>query len=91
MTTHSTHVVASAGNTRRRADQIVALAQTVAEHVDNAADAAALFVDIKRLADRLITGFDANGDGQVGWQEGEGGLQHVEQHVNFMRQAASGR
>ena len=33
---------------------------------------------------------DANGDGQVGWQTGEGGLQHVEQHVNFMRQAASG-
>jgi hypothetical protein len=26
----------------------------------------------------------------VGWQTGEGGLQHVEQHVNFMRQAASG-
>jgi hypothetical protein len=90
LTTHSTHVAASAQNTRRRADQIVALAQTIADHVDTATDAAALFADIKRLSDQLITGVDANGDGQIGWQTGEGGLQHVEQHVNFMRQASSG-
>jgi hypothetical protein len=90
LTTHSTHVAASARNTRRRADQIVALAQTIAEHVDTAEDAAKLFADIKRLSDQLIAGVDANGDGQVGWQEGEGGLQHVEQHVGFMRQAVSG-
>jgi hypothetical protein len=89
MTTHSTHVAASARNTRRRADQIVALAQTV-DQVDNPQDAAKLYVDIKRLADQLLTGVDANGDGQVGWQEGEGGLNIVEQHVGFMRQAASG-
>jgi hypothetical protein len=88
MTTHSTHVAASAANTRRRTDQIVALCQLVAEHVDNAADAAKLYADIKRLSDQLLTGVDANGDGQVGWQQGEGGLNIVEQHVNFMRQAA---
>ena len=90
MTTHSTHVAASAANTRRRADQIVALAQTIAEHVDKPEDAAKLFADIKRLSDQLLTGVDANNDGQVGWQQGEGGLNVVEQHVNFMRQAASG-
>jgi hypothetical protein len=89
LATHSEHVAASAENTRRRTDQIVALAQTVADHVDSAEDAAALYVDIQRLAEQLVSGVDANGDGQVGWQEGEGGLQHVEQHVDFMRQAVS--
>ena len=90
VTTHSTHVAASARNTRRRADQIVALAQTIADHVDNPQDAAKLFADIQRLSNQLLTGVDANNDGQVGWQEGEGGLNIVEQHVGFMRTAASG-
>jgi hypothetical protein len=93
MATHAGHVAASAQNTRRRADQIVALAQTVADHVEDAENAAALYVDIQRLAEQLVSGVDANGDGQIGWQEGEGGLQHVQQHIEFMRQsvASSGR
>lgn len=91
MANHSTHVATSAANTRRRADQIIALALTVTDHVEDAGNAAALYVDIQRLADALVSGIDANADGQVGWQQGEGGLQHVEQHLNFMRDAARDR
>jgi hypothetical protein len=87
MKTHATHVVASAKNTQRRADRIVAMAIIIADFVETPADAAELFRDLKALADQLVAGTDANGDGTVGWQEGEGGLQIVEQHVGFMTQA----
>jgi hypothetical protein len=88
MKTHATHAVASSKNTQRRADRIVAIAIIIADFVETPADAAELFRDLKVLADQLVAGIDANGDGTVGWQEGEGGLQIVEQHVGFMTQAA---
>jgi hypothetical protein len=90
MKTHATHVVASAKNTQRRADRILGIAIVISEYVSSPADAAELFRDLKVLADQLVAGTDANGDGQVGWQEGEGGLQIVEQHVGFMTQGARG-
>ena len=36
------------------------------------------------LTAELQPGKDANADGRVGWQEGEGGLQQVEEHVKLM-------
>jgi hypothetical protein len=90
MKTHATHVVASAKNTQRRADRILGIAIVISEYVETPADATELFRDLKALADQLVAGVDANGDGQVGWQEGEGGLQVVEQHVGFMTQALRG-
>jgi hypothetical protein len=86
--THATHVVASAKNTQRRADRILGISIVIAEYVESPADAAELFRDLKVLADQLIAGSDANGDGQVGWQDGEGGLQIVEQHIGFMTRAS---
>ena len=88
VTTHSPHVAASARNTLQRADQIVALAVTIRDYVESAEEAAALFAELKAVADQLVAGVDANGDGRVGWQEGEGGLQQVQEHVNFMKQAS---
>lgn len=89
MQTHSQHVAASANNTRRRADQLIALAITVRDHVETTENAVRIYADMQRVADELVSGVDADGDGQVGWQDREGGLAQVEQHLNFMRQAAS--
>jgi hypothetical protein len=33
---------------------------------------------------QLISGEDADGDGQVSWREGEGGLEQAEQHMGFL-------
>lgn len=81
--THSTHIATSARNTMQRADSIVALAKQVLA-ATGAPEAAALLSQIVSLADQLATGFDANGDGRVGWQEGEGGLQQAQEHVTLM-------
>ena len=83
VTTHATHIATSARNTAKRADEIVALCKQVQAAADAAA-AAALVSQIVSLADQLIAGGDANGDGRVGWQEGEGGLQQVEEHLTLM-------
>ena len=41
---------------------------------------------MNELAGQLREGVDANGDGQITWEEGEGGLAQAEQHMGFMQQ-----
>lgn len=83
--THATHVATSARNTIERADEIVMLAEEI-QAASSAADAAALVERLNTLASQLIPGVDADGDGQIGWQEGEGGLQQAEQHATLLKQ-----
>ncbi len=83
---HSEHVATSAQNTVARADEIVMLAQKIAM-AESAEDAAALVGEMDTLAQQLLGGVDANEDGRIGWQEGEGGLEVAETHGNLMKQA----
>jgi hypothetical protein len=69
--THATHVATSARNTVARAEEIAGLAERVMS-ASSAAQAAPLMEELAELTDRLIAGHDANGDGRIGWQEGEG-------------------
>jgi len=80
---HSVHIATSARNTVQRADQIVALAKQI-QAATSATDAAALVSQMVSQCDQLMTGADANGDGRITWEAGEGGLQQVQQHVNLM-------
>ena len=59
----------------------------------SADDAASLVAELDGLAQALLSGVDANGDGRTGWQEGEGGLEVAQTHGNLMKQAevSSGR
>lgn len=84
--THATHIAASAKNTVTRADQIIAVAKQI-QAATTAEEAAKLVAEMNKLAGQLSNGVDANGDGRTGWQEGEGGLAMVEQHVTLMNQA----
>ena len=81
--THARHVGMSATNTIARATQMLALAAQV-RAATSAADAAKLVSQMASLAEHLIAGADANGDGRVTFELEEGGLQHVEDHVKFM-------
>ncbi len=83
---HAEHVATSARNAVSRADEIVMLAQRI-DMATSAGDAAPLVSQLNDLAQALLAGVDANNDGSVGWQEGEGGLEVAETHLNLMKQA----
>ncbi|MCI0432544.1 MAG: hypothetical protein L0271_02685 [Gemmatimonadetes bacterium] len=89
VTAHAGHITASATNTLARADQMVTLVRQI-QGATTTEQAATLVAQLNTLGEQLVAGVDANGDGRTGWQEGEGGLQHVRQHVDLMAQAASG-
>jgi hypothetical protein len=81
--THAVHVATSAGNAAALGEEVMALAEQV-QASDSAPKAAALVNRISMLTGRIIDGFDANGDGQISWMKGEGGLQEVKKHMGFM-------
>jgi hypothetical protein len=80
---HASHVATSARNTVVRADQVLVLAKQV-QASTSAADAALLINQLVSLTSQLTAGADANGDGKIGWQENEGGLQQAQEHVTLM-------
>ncbi len=82
---HAEHVAASSVNTVTRANEIVALGQKVLA-ATSAADAADHVAQIVLLADQLLVGVDANGDGDITWEEGEGGLNAAASHMGLMAQ-----
>lgn len=84
--THAEHVATSAQNTVARADEIVMLAEKIAM-ATSAEEAAGLVAELNTLAQALLSGVDANGDGRTGWQEGEGGLEVAQTHGNLMKNA----
>lgn len=88
--THATHVATAARSAAERAERVASLAEqimaaTTADH------AAHLLQELSELTEQMVTGVDANGDGRVGWQEGEGGLAQAEQHMTLMQRGEGGR
>ena len=80
---HSKHIAIAARNTLVRVDQLIALAQKV-RAATTAAEAASLVSQMAALADQLMAGTDANNDGRITYDVGEGGLQHADDHVRMM-------
>ena len=81
--THAKHIATSARNTVERADRLLAIAQKV-QAATTAEEAAALVSQMASLANQLIPGADANADGKITWEAGEGGLQQCDEHVKLM-------
>jgi hypothetical protein len=84
--THSGHITASLNNTTQRTDRIAEIAKQI-QAATAAADVAPLITELNTIATQLLPGVDANGDGRVGWQENEGGLQQAEQHIGLLKTA----
>ncbi|HSA80913.1 MAG TPA: hypothetical protein VLE23_08815 [Geminicoccaceae bacterium] len=82
---HAEHVATSAENVVQWSERIVDLGAAV-EAATSAQAAAPIVAEIETLTIAVRNGTDANGDGQVTWQAGEGGLAQAEQHMEFMRQ-----
>jgi hypothetical protein len=83
---HAEHVSASLTNAAQWTDQAIAVAQKI-QASTTSGDAAALTTELVALTSQLSEGVDANKDGQVGWQTGEGGLQQAQVHMSLMMKA----
>ncbi len=82
---HAAHVAASGGNVDGWVDEIVDLGKQI-QSASSAGDAAPLVQQLEVLANQLLGGVDANGDGNITWVEGEGGLNEANKHMGFMRE-----
>lgn len=81
--THATHVATAARNVQGWADEAIALAKEIQDATDNSA--ADLLAEVVELTNAMVSGTDANADGRVGWQDGEGGLAQATQHMTLMK------
>lgn len=81
--THARHVVSCVRNTLERARRMLEITERIlatqsAEEADRLAD------ELNTLGFQLRNGLDANGDGRVTWQEGEGGLYDAQEHLQLL-------
>lgn len=81
---HATHVATSADNVVARSQQIMELAAQV-KATDDVAAAAAMAQEIQELTQAIVSGHDADGDGNISWGEGEGGLEQSAFHMDLMK------
>ncbi len=84
--THSVHVSTAAGNVAMWADEALALVSQI-QSTGSASDAAEMVAQLAELTQQIVDGIDANEDGRVGWQEGEGGLAQSTRHMGLMKTA----
>ncbi|HEX6144624.1 MAG TPA: hypothetical protein VFZ01_18040 [Geminicoccaceae bacterium] len=82
---HAGHVETSASNVVEWSEQIIERGRQV-EATDSVEEAARLVMEMQAMTDAVLNGIDANGDGQVTWERGEGGIAQAEQHMQFMRE-----
>lgn len=81
--THAVHVSASLADVTEWTGQAITTAQQI-RTAKTASEAAALVTEVVRYTDRIMNGTDANKDGSIGWQSGEGGLAQAQAHMDLM-------
>jgi hypothetical protein len=81
---HAVHVATSARNTLSRSEQMKSAAHQILS-AGSAATARDAALKLHSLAVALLDGEDANGDTNITWQEGEGGLLEAQKHLTIMR------
>jgi len=81
--THAGHVTASLTDVSQWTDEAIATAQKI-RSATSAAEAKPLVDQLISQLNTIVNGVDANKDGNIGWQTGEGGLAQAETHMNLM-------
>jgi hypothetical protein len=83
---HANHVATAASNVSGWTDEAIELARGI-QSATTADEAAEKLHELIQLTDAIANGRDTDGDGRIGWQEGEGGLAQASQHLTLMRNA----
>jgi hypothetical protein len=81
--THAGHVTASLADVTQWTDVAIATAQKI-RAATSASEAAPLVAELVAQTNSISNGVDANKDGSIGWQTGEGGLAQANQHMMLM-------
>jgi len=81
--THAGHVTTSLADVTQWTDAAIATAQKIRAAV-SASEAAPLVAELTAQINNINNGVDANKDGSIGWQTGEGGLAQANQHMMLM-------
>lgn len=84
VTLHAHHILTALANVSQWTDEAIALAQRV-QSAASAAAASPLVTQLDAICHAIVYGRDANRDGRIGWQEGEGGLAQATQHMNLLK------
>jgi len=84
--THATHVATAARSAMTHAEQAIERAEAI-QAAERAEDAAEMLVELTALTDAILNGTDTDGNGRIGWQEGEGGLAQATRHMGLIKQA----
>jgi hypothetical protein len=81
--THAAHVIASLENVSKWTDDAIATTRKLLA-AKSVGDGQALVDELTYLTEQIAKGLDANNDGQIGWQTGEGGLAQAQTHMRLM-------
>ena len=80
---HGAHVAASLENVVKWTDEAIATARKLLDAKD-VGSGQVLVDELTAQVGQIAIGIDANGDGQTGWQTGEGGLRQANTHMRLM-------
>ena len=80
---HAGHVVASLENVAKWTSEAIAAARKLLEAKD-VGGGQVIVDELTYQINQIAIGTDANGDGQTGWQTGEGGLRQANTHMRLM-------
>jgi hypothetical protein len=81
--THAAHVTASLENVAKWTDAAIATTRKLLAAKD-VGGGQILVDELTAQINQIAIGTDANGDGQTGWQTGEGGLRQANTHMRLM-------
>jgi hypothetical protein len=84
--THTVHVVTSLQNAVERSKQALVESDAVLA-ATTAAEALPHVTKMAELTKAALIGVDADGDGNISWKKGEGGLKTADQHMGYMLKA----
>jgi hypothetical protein len=81
--THAGHVTASLADVTQWTDAAIATAQKI-RAATSASEASPLVAELITQTNNISNGVDADKNGTIGWQTGEGGLAQANQHMMLM-------
>ena len=83
---HAPRILTALNSAVERTEEATALARDV-QTAPSVGAARPLVERLEALCEAILWGRDANEDGVVGWEQGEGGLAQAKYHMNLLRRA----